>query len=609
MRDEELRASAQDGTYPRPQLVRPRWFDLSGEWDFAFDEDVSVDPRAGVPAEFARTIVVPYPPESPLSGIHETGYHPVVWYRRYVDASDVARAGHADGRTLLLHFGAVDYRADVWIDGRQAASHEGGHTPFTVEVPVADVGFEIVVRAEDDPHDLSQPRGKQDWQEAPHSIWYHRTTGIWQPVWIESVPRQHVTRVAWHPDVRHDRVHLTLELASRPVEPVRAHVTLRFGARLLAETTVTMAGPTQDTAIAIPALGTEQGWDELLWRPDRPVLIDARIELTAGDPTAASADVVSSYLGLRFVETVGGDFLLNGARCHVKGVLSQGYWPQSHLAAPGAAALRAEVELIKDLGFNTARLHQKVEDPRLMYWADRLGLLLWTELPSAFENSDAAVTRLTKEWMDVVRRDSSHPSVVAWVPLNESWAVRQIAVDARQQDFARTLYHLTKTLDGTRPVISNDGWEHTQSDLLTMHDYENDHVKLRARYGTPEAVAKAVEGLSPFGKRVLVGTDAEAAATASTPALLTEFGGVSFTPDPDFDAWGYRLVGTPDDLDRHLTGIFAVLNTSTGLAGWVYTQLTDTVQETNGLVDENRVPKLPVERIRAILHGRVEPAG
>jgi hypothetical protein len=224
-------------------------------------------------------------------------------------------------------------------------------------------------------------------------------------------------------------------------------------------------------------------------------------------------------------------------------------------------------------------------------------------MPSAFEHSDAAVIRLAKEWTEVVRRDSSHPSVIAWVPLNESWAVRQIALDERQQALARTLYHLTKTLDGTRPVISNDGWEHTQSDLLTMHDYENDHEKLTERYGTREAVAKALVGMSPFGKRVLVGTREESAATASAPAILSEFGGVSFVPDPEVDAWGYRLVGTPDDLDRHLTGIFGALNAGTGLVGWVYTQLTDTVHETNGLTDEHRVPKLPTERIREIVRG------
>jgi len=292
----------------------------------------------------------------------------------------------------------------------------------------------------------------------------------------------------------------------------------------------------------------------------------------------------------------------------MNGVLSQGYWPQSHLAAPSAAALRAEVELIKALGFTTARLHQKVEDPRLMYWADRLGLLVWTEMPSAFEHSDAAVIRITREWADVIRRDSSHPSVVAWVPLNESWAVRHVAVDAGQQAFARTLYHLTKTLDGTRPVISNDGWEHLQSDLLTMHDYENDHEKLRERYGSADAVAAALDGISPFGKRVLVGTSAESEATASAPAVLTEFGGVSFAPEDGRDIWGYRLVGSPADLDRHLTALFGALHASTALAGWVYTQLTDTVQETNGLTDENRVPKLPVERIRAIVRGTAERA-
>ena len=231
----EVRATVQDGSYPRPQLVRSQWLDLSGEWDFAFDDDIAVDARTGIPNEFSRTIVVPYPPEAPLSGIHDTGFHAVVWYRRRVSAGDLQGVDHVEGRALLLHFGAVDYRAEVWIDGRHVASHEGGHTPFTVEVPAFDGDFEIVVRAEDDPHDVSQPRGKQDWRAEPHAIWYHRTTGIWQPVWLESVPRQHVTRVAWRPDVPNDRVHLTLELAARPIEPVRAHVILHHGEQQLAE--------------------------------------------------------------------------------------------------------------------------------------------------------------------------------------------------------------------------------------------------------------------------------------------------------------------------------------------------------------------------------------
>lgn len=600
MRDEEVRASMQDGSYPRPQLVRPRWLDLSGEWDFAYDEDVAVDPRTGIPAEFTRTIVVPYPPESPLSGINDTGYHGVVWYRRRVGRAEVTGTGDAEGRTLLLHFGAVDYRADVWIGGRHVGSHEGGHTPFTVELPGFDDEVDIVVRAEDDPHDVGQPRGKQDWELAPHSIWYHRTTGIWQPVWIESVPRQHVTRVAWRPDIRNASVGLTLELAEQPAEGTRVQVTVEHGARRLADLTVAVTGTREEITVPMPVLRHGEGYDDLLWSPEQPTLIDARLEVVTAD---AASDVVSSYFGLRSVGTAGGRFLLNRRPYPIAGVLSQGYWPQSHLAAPSATALRAEVELIKELGFTTARLHQKIEDPRLLYWADRLGLLVWTEMPSALEYSDATVTRVTREWTEVIRRDSSHPSVVAWVPLNESWSVRYIAVEPRQQDFARSLYHLTKALDDTRLVVSNDGWEHTRSDLFTIHDYENDHDRLRGRHESREALAATLDGVATNGHRMLVGTAAESEATASAPVVLSEFGGVSFTPDEGSGAWGYRLVASPADLDRQLAGLFGALHAGTALAGWVYTQLTDTVQETNGLTDENRVPKLPAARIREIVRG------
>ncbi|GAA1980422.1 glycoside hydrolase family 2 TIM barrel-domain containing protein [Microbacterium pumilum] len=600
----EVRATAQDGSYPRPQLVRPQWFDLGGAWDFAFDEDVRAGAATGIPDEFPTTIIVPYPPESPLSGINDTGYHGIVWYRRSIAEADLENAGHAEGRTLLLHFGAVDYRADVWIGGRHAASHEGGHTPFSVEVPAFDGEVDIVVRAEDDPHDLTQPRGKQDWELEPHAIWYHRTTGIWQPVWLESVPQQHLTRVAWRPDIRDSSVRLTLELGGKPTDGTRANVTLQLGAVQLADVSVAVADAREEITISIPAVRNGEQYDHLLWSPEHPNLIDARIELVDPD----GSDVVASYFGLRSVGTAGGRFLLNGRPYPIAGVLSQGYWPQSHLASPTAAALRTEVELIKALGFTTARLHQKIEDPRLLYWADRLGLLVWTEMPSAIEFSDATVTRVTREWTDVIRRDSSHPCVVAWVPLNESWSVRYIAVDVRQQNFARSLYRLTRALDDTRLVISNDGWEHTRSDLFTIHDYENDRDRLQARYETPDAIAATVDGISTNGHAMLVGTAAESAVTASAPVVLSEFGGVSFAPDDGSNAWGYRLVQSPADLDRHLSGLFAALHASSALAGWVYTQLTDTVQETNGLTDENRVPKLPAARIRAIVRGADESA-
>lgn len=595
-------ASEQDGDYPRPQLVRPAWVDLGGAWEFEFDdadEGLALG-WAGRTEPFSRSIAVPFPPEAPASGIGDTGFHRVLWYRRTVTAAQVAAAGHDTGRRLLLHFGAVDYRADVWVAGRHVAHHEGGHTPFTADVTDAAAGFELVVRVEDDPHDLAQPRGKQDWNEHPHEVWYHRTSGIWQPVWIESVPAQHVAHIAWRPDVAGAAVSLGVELAEPPVPGTRLRVTLRAGGRMLAEQTVTVTARAAEIVVAIPALRNGQALGELLWSPERPTLIDAELEL---DAPGQRPDAMASYLGLRDVAEGGGRFLLNDRPYEVRGVLSQGYWAQSHLAAPDAAALRAEVQLIKDLGFTTVRVHQKIEDPRFLYWTDRLGVLVWEEMPSAYAFSATASARIVSEWTEVLRRDASHPSIAVWVPFNESWGVQHVAVDAREQDLVRTLYHLTRALDGTRPVVSNDGWEHTRSDLLTIHDYENDAVRLLASYGTPASVAACLEGIAPSGKRMLVGSAEERAYTSTRPVILSEFGGVSADPSGN-GTWGYRHVESADHLEEHLVGLFAAVRESEGLAGWCYTQLTDTAQETNGLADADRVPKLPAERIRALVEGR-----
>jgi beta-galactosidase/beta-glucuronidase len=592
--------SEQDGTYPRPQLVRDRWADLGGTWEFDYDDADDGRERglaSGHP--LGRTIIVPFPPESPASGIGDTGYHRVLWYRRTVSADEVAATGHATGRTLLLHFGAVDYRADVWVNGTHLIHHEGGHTPFTATMPEAGNGFEIVVRVEDDPHDLGQPRGKQDWAEQRHVVWYDRTSGIWQPVWLESVPRAHISHLSWRPDVARAEAELSIELSELPLPGTRVSVRLRHGDEVLAEQTVAVSAARIRTVIAVDALRNGQALEDLLWSPEHPTLIDAVIEL---EGPGMQGDVVGSYLGFRRIGEGGGRFLLNDRPYEIRGVLSQGYWPESHLAAPGPEALRAEVQLIRELGFTTVRVHQKIEDPRFLYWADRLGLLVWEEMPSAYEFSATASARLASEWADVIRRDASHPSIAVWVPFNESWGVQQLAADAAQQDLVRAMFHLTKALDPTRLVVSNDGWEHTCSDLLTFHDYENDAVTLLASYGTADAVRACLDGIAPGGHRMLVGTPEEVALTAARPVVLSEFGGVSIEPSDD-GAWGYRLVESHEEFERHLVGLFAAAHGTESLAGWCYTQLTDTAQETNGLTDEHRVPKLPAERIRAMVRG------
>ncbi|MGB4136737.1 MAG: glycoside hydrolase family 2, partial [Microbacterium sp.] len=374
-------ASSQDGRYPRPQLVRASWADLSGPWRFAFDpDDRGVrDEWAKDPSAIAGEIIVPFPPESPASGIGDTAYHRVLWYRRTVTTTEVAEAGHTDGRTLLLHFGAVDFRADVFIDGERVGSHEGGHTPFTVVVPERGAsGFDLVVRAEDDPHDLAQPRGKQDWAERRHVVWYDRTSGIWQPVWLESVPRRHVASLVWHADPDAATVRLAVELDGPPTPGSRLSVRLARAGETVATQSAEISGDRATMTLALPGLRNGQARDEWLWSPDRPNLVDAQIELTVPD---GETDRLGSYLGIRSVGADAGAFLVNDRPTPIRAVLSQGYWPQSHLAAPDADALRSEAQLVKDLGFTSVRVHQKIEDPRFLFWADRLGLLVWAEMP------------------------------------------------------------------------------------------------------------------------------------------------------------------------------------------------------------------------------------
>ncbi|WP_129338985.1 glycoside hydrolase family 2 protein [Cellulomonas endophytica] len=631
------RASQGDGTYPRPQLVRDAWADLCGPWGFAADpadagRDAGWWGPGAADAPFDRTITVPFPPESPASGIGTDEPLRVVWYRRPLTAEDLAAAGAGPdgavpGRRVLLHLGAVDHSADVWFDGQHVGHHEGGQTPFAVDLtPVLraraaagtarDGDPYLVVRAEDDPADVTQPRGKQDWRAEPHVIWYLRTTGIWQPVWLESVPEQHLAELAWAPDVPDGSVELTARLAAPPAPGTRLRVELVHDEETLAEQEVLVLDRDVRVRVALPRQANGQQYEELLWSPETPTLLDATVTLVApaapGSPdgtdgTDGTEDVVASYLGLRSCAVAHGRFLLNDRPYGLRSVLEQGYWPGSHLAAPSADALRAEVQLIKDLGFNSARVHQKAEDPRFLFWADRLGLAVWGETANAYASSPRAVELLTREWLELVRRDRSHPSVVTWVPLNESWGVQHGAHDVAQQHYGLGLVHLTKALDPTRPVVSNDGWEHTDSDIWTVHDYAAHGPELTARYGTPEAVAAVLGGIGPAGRRMRL-ADAAPVADRGQPVMLTEFGGVSWAGGRD-DAWGYSTATDGDDFAARVGELLGAARACAPLAGWCWTQLTDTGQETNGLLHADRTPKLPLAVLRALVTGERPAAG
>ncbi|PZF65148.1 glycoside hydrolase family 2 [Curtobacterium sp. MCBD17_013] len=599
-------ASRQDGRYPRPQLMRAAWADLTGVWSFrSDDEDEGLGSGWASGINSHRTIVVPFPPESVASGIDEPGFHPVIWYERKISASDLDAAGRTPSSTrLLLHFGAVDYRAKVWIDGAFVGEHEGGHTPFSFDITHLITGHEhrLVVRAEDDPVDVTQPRGKQDWHEDPHAIWYRRTTGIWQTVWLEAVPSASIDYLRWTPNGI-AQTDVTIRFRGSIPEGTQVQIRLRSDEydEGLGWSGAAVARGAKEIVVPVPVARQRNGQaeQELLWSPEHPRLIDAQVTLCTADGTII--DAVSSYLGLRSLGVDRGVFLLNGHPYNVRSVLNQAYWPDSHLAAPTPLAHRDEVELIKALGFTACRIHQKIEDPRFLYWADRLGLLVWAETPGAYEFSPRAVGRLTREWVDAVERDASHPSIVTWVPFNESWGIQHVAEDTAQQAYSRALTDLTRALDPTRPVVSNDGWEHQNSDILSVHDYEGDGSVLAATYADETARARLLRGMGPAGRRLLVGGAIE----ADQPVMLTEFGGVNYQPGaPRDDAWGYTSAADGDDWITRITALYDAIRASQFLAGSCYTQLTDTMQETNGLCDADRSPKVAIERIRAAVTGR-----
>jgi beta-galactosidase/beta-glucuronidase len=585
--------------YPRPQFRRSEWVNLNGEWSFAFDdEDVGLARdwhsvsgeglRAGGSA-FGRRITVPFCFQARLSGIGETAFHDVVWYAREFD-SPLHDAGE---ERLLLHFGAVDYRADVWVNGTHVAQHEGGHTPFSADVTHAlEERNVVVVRAEDPSRDVTIPRGKQYWKEESEGIFYTRTTGIWQTVWLEPLGRRRIDGLRLTPDV--DAAALDVEVAIEGFAPgLTLRVAVEHGGEVLDDRFGLQSALVERRLPLLtrgepPTTPYPRLWDKpALWSPEEPNLYDLRLELL--DARGETLDVVDSYFGMRKIEVRDGKVYLNDSAYYQRLVLDQGYFPDGVLTAPTDDALRRDIELAKEMGFNGARKHQKVEDPRWLYWADRLGFLVWGEMANAYQYSPEYVSRITAEWQDAVWRDYNHPCIVAWVPMNESWGVPGVDTDPRQIEHLLAMYRLTRSLDRSRPVVSNDGWEHALTDLCTIHDYR-DADTLGRLYETAESAIAQPERRPVY---------APGYGYRGEPVLVTEFGGIAFT-SADPGSWGYRTVSDAEELLERYGSLVAALLHSDVVQGFCYTQLTDVEQEINGLLTYDRRPKADLARIREI---------
>jgi beta-galactosidase/beta-glucuronidase len=544
--------------------------------------------RAGG-SPFDRRIVVPFCFQAELSGICETAFHDVVWYAREFESP----LKDAVKERLVLHFGAVDYLATVWVNGVQVACHEGGHTPFCADITrvLKERDNVIVVRAEDPSQDVTIPRGKQYWKPEPEGIFYTRTTGIWQTVWLEPVGRHSIVSLLLTPNV--DGGCVEIEATIGGFEPGMAlRVAVEYRGRKVLEDRFEAQSAILERSL--PLVGRAEvpdtphltSWpNPELWSPEHPNLYDLRAELLSA--SGEILDAADSYFGMRKIEVRDGKVYLNNRPYYQRLILDQGYFPGGLLTAPADMDLRRDIELTRAMGFNGARKHQKVEDPRWLYWADTLGLLVWGEMANAYQYSPSYVRRITSEWQEVIRRDYNHPCIVAWVPINESWGVPELATDSTQREHLLAMYHLTRSLDPSRLVVSNDGWEHATDDLCTIHDY-GDADALARRYSTPESAVAA----KPTGRPIYV----TGHGYRGEPILISEFGGIAFGEE-DGEGWGYARVYSSEELLERYGDLISALLESKIVAGFCYTQLTDVEQEINGLLTYDRRPKAGLERI------------
>ncbi|MDF9843863.1 MULTISPECIES: sugar-binding domain-containing protein [unclassified Paenibacillus] len=578
--------------YPRPEFRRKEWLSLNGAWDFGFDDE-----RAGeeeqwymkdTPALSARTIQVPFAFQSKLSGIEDPAFHDVVWYRRSFEVPEAW-----SGKRIILHFGAVDYLAKVWVNGQLAVMHEGGHTPFQADItPLLVQGSNrIVLRAEDFSRDVTLPRGKQYWLEQSASIFYTRTTGIWQSVWLEPVSAVHMRKIMMTPDIDRNEIRIRTFLDGfKPDAELKLRIKVTYGGEWIAEDQYNVGHAEQLRTIGLGDFA-EHGLGRL-WSPEHPNLYDIEYQLVRGGETI---DEVAAYFGMRKVSVEDGRLCLNNRPYYQRLVLDQGYFPDGILTAPSDEALKRDVELAKEMGFNGVRKHQKTEDPRFLYWCDKLGLLVWSEAANAYEYSEAYVNRFTKEWQEIIGRDYNHPSIVTWVPLNESWGIPNVQIDKRQQQHGLAMYHLTKSLDDMRPVVYNDGWEHMTTDLITIHDYESRQEVLEQRYATAESAVNSM----PANRKIFVG----GASYQGQPILISEFGGIAFKKS-EWEGWGYSGAENEEDFLIRLKAVVDPMFSSPVIQGYCYTQLTDVEQEINGLLTYDRKPKAPLAEIRKIMTGK-----
>ena len=563
--------------YPRPQLEREDWLSLNGEWDFEVDDGMNGEGLKYYEREsLAQRILVPYCPESDLSGIGRKEFMNCVWYRKSIDLPESFK-----GKRALLHFGAVDYHAKVYVNGQLAGEHKGGYTPFCLDVTdlLKAEGNYITLCAYDDVRGMQQPVGKQCKFQHSAGCHYTRTTGIWQSVWMEPVDAARLVSYKAYSDIAHCTETLQVTL-TRPAIGRTLTVRALFDSREMAVSQQNVCSEVVTVTLNLA--------EKHLWDLGQGNLYDLEFTLSDGE---ATLDAAKGYFGLREVGLNEKGMTINGRVFFGRWVLDQGFYPDGIYTAPSDAALKKDIEDSMRLGFNGARLHQKVFEPRFLYWADKLGYVVWGEQASwglDITRFDV-VNWFLPEWLEAMERDFSHPSLIGWCPLNETWDI-----DGRRQcdDALRMIYLATKAADPTRPVIDTSGNYHVVTDLFDVHDYLQDPAEFAKCYSRIDEgiVLDQVERATPGRQKYTGG-----------PVFVSEYGGIKWAVGEQQDAWGYgKSVQTPEEFLARYKGLTDALLDNERICAFCYTQLYDVEQEQNGLMTYDRQFKFDPALFHAI---------
>ncbi len=551
--------------HPNPQFEREKWQNLNGEWDFYIDYSVSGKDRKLFENDgFEGKITVPFAPESVLSGVGNKDFMPSLWYLKKV----MLKNPYKNGRTRL-HFGAADYHTELYINKKFAGRHDGGYSSFSFDITdyISDGENIITVNVIDDLRSGHQPAGKQCKEFYSSGCSYTRTTGIWQTVWVEYLPQSYIVNFKIYPDILNKKVDLQLNLQGGGELSAQAY----FEGRECGSVAVISHGGTLNLSIPLCELH--------LWDLGQGNLYDLHLKF--------NDDEVKSYFGMRSIAMQDGRFMLNGRSVFQRLVLDQGFYPDGIYTAKDEQELKRDIELSMACGFNGARLHEKVFEPRFLYHCDKMGYMVWGEHANwGLDISDpASLSVFLKEWMEVVERDFNHPSIVGWCPFNETWDY-----DGRRQfdDTLRTVYRYTKIADPTRPCIDSSGWFHVETDIFDIHDYNQN----------AEQFSRNIETILSEG-----GTDFwiyKRQQYHNEPFFVSEYGGIQWD-SANVGGWGYGSAPkTEEEFLERYQALTESLLFNPKVFGFCYTQLYDVEQEVNGLYTYSRVAKFDVERIKKI---------